>query len=320
MAGKEAKDKEKEVKPKEEKKEKEKDVETWVRELRKEMNQQKTNMDRAFNEHVREMKRQMDSMQQELADKDTVITILRGQVLKLQQEAHAQHEDTNTKLEALQKEVEDIKKTTPEEGEIPLTDVKEELTRDMEVKLKGWADIVKKEVNEEWNVVKSKRKEAKASAPPAPPPIQESELINATIIEERMRRARRCNVRITGIPERDDISPEEDAKEICKKVGYPEEETPPYIGAWRAGLDRTRARALLLRFADETQKIAFIKKRSLLKDIEGDPIYFDDDLTKQQVKHRKDNMPRVKAARSEGKKAFYRDGQVYIDGKVAPPQ
>lgn len=75
---------------------------------------------------------------------------------------------------------------------------------------------------------------------------------------------------------------------------------------------------LVLCFEDEAKKITFMKKRSLLRDLEGEKIYLDDDLTPKQVEHRKAHKPRVTKARDEGKAAFYRDGRVYIDGKVVP--
>ena len=57
------------------------------------------------------------------------------------------------------------------------------------------------------------------------------------------------------------------------------------------------------------KKTAFLSKRTTLK---GEKIYLSADLTPAQVAHRKENMPRVLAARQEGKWAYYRDGRVII--------
>ena len=54
----------------------------------------------------------------------------------------------------------------------------------------------------------------------------------------------------------------------------------------------------------------------MARDHPGDKIYLDDDLTTAQVEHRKQEMPKVKAAQMEGKKAFFHDNHVIIDGKI----
>lgn len=78
----------------------------------------------------------------------------------------------------------------------------------------------------------------------------------------------------------------------------------------------TRDRPLILQFAGEAERTAFVRKRVLLRDYTGDKLYLDDDLTPIQVAHRKAYMPMVTAAHKEKKKAVYRDGRVIIDGKV----
>lgn len=78
-----------------------------------------------------------------------------------------------------------------------------------------------------------------------------------------------------------------------------------------------RLHALVLRFKDETKKVAFLKRRSLLRGLEGENHYLNDDLTLKQVDHRKEHMPRVTKAREE-RKVFYKDRRVYIGGKAVP--
>ena len=59
----------------------------------------------------------------------------------------------------------------------------------------------------------------------------------------------------------------------------------------------------------------FYEKRVALRALQGDPVYIDDDLTVLQVKHRQTCMPKIKELRKEGKKVFYRDGRIFVDGK-----
>ncbi|KAH6555193.1 hypothetical protein KP509_1Z274900 [Ceratopteris richardii] len=202
---------------------------------------------------------------------------------------------------------------TPEEGEINMNkpealkkELTKSLTESMENKLEatkeGWIDIVKKNI----------KKEAKEKAQK-----EEALIVHTTIEEEKMRHARRLNVRITGIEEKEGSTPESDGKTLCKILGY-KEESPPFIKSWRTGRDPTKKRALILHFPSEDIRSTFLRKRVILRALDGPPIYLDDDLTPMQVAHRRACMPRVHQARKEGKKASYRDGRVIIDGKAIP--
>lgn len=71
----------------------------------------------------------------------------------------------------------------------------------------------------------------------------------------------------------------------------------------------------MLQFNNIEAKMAFMKKRVALKALAGDPIYLDDDLTILQVKHRQACMPKIKELRKDGRKVFYRDGRIFVDGK-----
>lgn len=203
-------------------------------------------------------------------------------------------------------------KPTREEGEIVEADkeaIKEEITKalteclekQIDAKKDGWVEVVKKNL----------KKEAKEEAQK-----EEAIIIHTTIEEEKMRHARRLNIRVTGIVEETRSTPENDGKMLCKKLGYKEEEPLPFSKAWRAGKDPTKKRALILQFPNEESRSTFIRKRVILRGIDGPHIYLDDDLTKMQVDHRRACMPRVHQARKEGKKASYRDGRVIIDGKI----
>ena len=198
----------------------------------------------------------------------------------------------------LQKELQDLE-TSREDGEISsledikdeIQKVKEEVKSDMELAKTGWVDVVKRNIKKE---------------------LKDENIVNTTLEEEKMRQARRLNVRVTGLKE--GASPDEDAQTLGKMLGY---ETLPITKTWRVGRDTTRKRALVLQFKDSESRIVFFKKRPILRGLGGDPIYLDEDLTKMQIEHRKTCMPRVIQARKEGHRAFYRDGRVIINDRAA---
>ena len=82
------------------------------------------------------------------------------------------------------------------------------------------------------------------------------------------------------------------------------------------GLKTAFTTAPILQIPNDETQTAFLRKRVILRGLEGPPIYLDDDLTKMQVTHRRACMPRVHQARKEGKRAFYRDSRVIINGKA----
>ena len=156
-------------------------------------------------------------------------------------------------------------KPTREEGEIIEADtkaIKEEITKALEETLEkqidakkdGWVEVVKKNL----------KKEAKEEAQK-----DEAVIIHTTIEEEKMRHARRLNIRVTGIAEETGSTPENDGKTLRKKLGYKEEDLP-FSKAWRVGKD-PKKRALILQFATEESRTSFIKKRVILRGLEGPP-------------------------------------------------
>ena len=230
-----------------------------------------------------------------------------------------EREDMHDKINLLMGELASIRdRPTREEGEISEVDkevIKEELAKamkeELEVKTKaiteqieasrdGWVEVVKRNL----------KKEAKEDA-------QKEELliVHTTLEEEKMRHARRLNIRVTGIGEKDS-TPDMDGRQLCSKLGYKEDQPLPFAKAWRAGKDLTKKRPLILNFPSEEARSTFIRKRVILRGLTGPPIYLDDDLTKMQVEHRRACMPKVHQARKEGKRATYRDGRVIIDGKT----
>ena len=199
---------------------------------------------------------------------------------------------------------------TPEEGEINKDSkeaIKDELTKaltasmehTLEATKEGWVEIVKK------NIKREAREEAQK---------EEVLIVHTTLEEEKMRQAPRFNVRVTGIVEKEGFTPERDGRELCNKLGY-KEELLPFAKAWRTGKDPNKERALILQFPNDESRSTFLRKRVILRGLEGPHIYLDDDLTKMQVAHRRACMPRLHQVRKEGKRASYRDGRIIIDGK-----
>lgn len=137
-----------------------------------------------------------------------------------------------------------------------------------------------------------------------------STIINMTIEEEQKRKNRALHVRITGIKDKGNI--EEETKELLQRVGISE---PMHTSAWRVGKKgvdekgNVKDRALILRFPTLEIRKEFLKNRPALKKT---GIFLGDDLTLAQVAHMQELMPEIKAARENGKIAFYRGGKVVV--------
>ena len=229
-----------------------------------------------------EWKQEKLLMLKEIKDLQEEVTLLKSQ-------AHEEGEITEANKEVIKMEiVESVSKTI--EGK-------------MEAAKDGWVQVVKKNLKQE--VTKEVAE------------ITHKEVVSSTLEEEKRRRARRLNIRVSGIKETN-ATPEEDGKSLCLKLGLGEEETAPFTKEWRGPQpqDTAQPKALLLQFPNEVSRNAFIRHRALLRDLPGDPIYFDDDLTWLQREHRRSLMPMIAEARKEGKKAFYRDGHAVIEGRV----
>lgn len=227
----------------------------------------------------------------------------------------ASREDANARGDIHAQKRDGLPHHPREEGEIceeEKTAIKEEITKVltetlevktkalegiMEAKQEGWVEAVKK------NLHKAAKEEV------------QKDIVHSALEEEKMRQARRLNVRVSGI--REGANPEEDGRALCLKLGYKKEDPLPFTKAWRAGKDTTKARALLLQFPSDLARTDFMRKKVILRGLREEPIiYLDDDLTKMQQDHRRACMPKVHQARKEGKRAIYRDGRVIIDGKA----
>ncbi|MCO5584075.1 hypothetical protein L7F22_037998 [Adiantum nelumboides] len=139
-----------------------------------------------------------------------------------------------------------------------------------------------KEAQEGWTKEKEEMQEqmAKEDAHKG-----EALLVHTTIEEEKMRHARCLNVRVTGIEEGKDSTPEPHGKALCTKLGYKIEDPTPLTKAWRVGKDPTKKRSLILQFPSEEAHTLFIRKRVILRSLTGAPIYLDDDLTRISLHH-----------------------------------
>ena len=182
-------------------------------------------------------------------------------------------------IKELQEEVTLLKSHTHEEGEITEAskevikmEIVESVSKTIEGKMEaakdGWVQVVKRNLKQE--VTKEVTE------------IAHKEVVSSTLEEEKRRRARRLNIRVSGIKETN-ATPEEDGKSLCLKLGLGEE-TTPFTKAWRGPQpkDTAQPKALLLQFPNEVSRNAFIRHRALLRDLPGDSIYFDDDLTWMQ--------------------------------------
>ena len=143
--------------------------------------------------------------------------------------------------------------------------VKEEVKVELEAKQTGWVEVVSKNL----------RKEAKKESQK-----DENLIVHTTLEEEKMRHARRLNIRVTGIKESHGSTPKGDGRTLCTKLGYKTEDPLPFTKIWRVGKDMTRKRALILQFASDVERTTFLKKRVILRDLPGEPIFLDDDLTR----------------------------------------
>ena len=247
------------------------------------------------------MEKEMESVSKEREEREKERAMWKKEKMEMQEA-----------IDLLKGEVASLReRPTLEEGEITpqaKEAIKEELTKaitesvegELEATKEGWVEVMKKNI----------KKEAKEDAHK-----EEILIVHTTLEEEKMRQARRFNIRVNGIEERDS-TPERDGRALCTKLGYKEEDPLPFTKAWRAGKDLTKKRALILHFPNEETRSTFIRKRVILRDLPGTPIYLDDDLTKMQIEHWRACMPKVHQARKEGKHAIYRDGRVIIDGKA----
>ena len=278
------------------------------------INTNKKNVDAAINANTRDIKKMESTMEEWMRTWKNEMEAWRKERAEWRTEKLQMQEE----IYILKNEIASLRsRPTREEGEICEEDkaaIKEELTKAitetlevktkalegmMEAKQEGWVEVVKKNL----------RKEAKEEV--------QKDIVHTTLEEEKMRQARRLNIRVSGIQESKDSTPEEDGRALCTKLGYKVEDPLPFTKAWRVGKDTTKTRALLLQFPSELARTTFMKKKVILRGLREEPIiYLDDDLTKMQQDHRRACMPRVHQARKEGKRAMYRDGRVIIDGKA----
>ncbi len=259
----------------------------------------------ALEEEMKAWKKEMDAWRSEkvvlLKERDAMkdeIDALKAEIISIRDRSPCEEGEIVEVKEAMKEE---ITKAVTKSIEMKTKAIADSIEGRMDAKKEGWVEIVRKNL----------RKEVKEETQ-----IDEHLIVQSTIEEEKMRQARRLNVRVTGIEENKDATPEMDGRMLCTKLGYKAEEPLPFLKAWRAGKDLTKKRALILQFPHDESRSTFLRKRMILRGLDGPHIYLDEDLTKMQVEHRRACMPRVHQARKEGKKASYRDGRIIIEGRA----
>ncbi|MCO5561596.1 hypothetical protein L7F22_015217 [Adiantum nelumboides] len=173
--------------------------------------------------------------------------------------AHADIKQELTKeLHRMQEDIHHLRGAVREEGELShmdelkeglkkecIAELKEDMIQELDTKQGNWIEVVKKNIKKEVREERAK---------------EEVTMVQDTLEEEKLRNARRLNVRITGLPE--GASPDTDAQEFCRSLGYT---TMPFTRVWRAGKDVTRSRALILQMQSQEDRVAFFRKRAILR-------------------------------------------------------
>ena len=132
------------------------------------------------------------------------------------------------------------------------------------------------------------------------------------ILEYQQRDARKLNLIISGVKETENEDTTSVIKEIFNvKLSLDESIYPSMVK--RIG-KKGRNRLILVSTFCLDDKLAVLKKRTKLK---GSRIYINDDLTPQQRERRKKLIIMCRNARSDGKKAFVKNGPLtlVVDGK-----
>ena len=127
--------------------------------------------------------------------------------------------------------------------------------------------------------------------------------------------SRRNNLRIDGVPEPTRETWEKTAfeiKKIASKIGLEQEikiDRAHRIGSFSAG---ERPRTIIARFHNYADRDYFLRNSHKLK---GTRIYINEDLSQASLK-RKEQLPLLQKARSEGKTAYFSHTRLIIKEKV----
>ncbi|MCO5554512.1 hypothetical protein L7F22_008041 [Adiantum nelumboides] len=271
------------------------------------ISQVKKEADKALNTEMRKLSDKIKQLEEERKQTKEQIKVLIAErdAWKI---AHAEIQQFTRKLHRLQEDIHHMRGVAREEDEIShieelkeglkkecIAELKEDMIQELDAKQGNWIEVVKKNIKKEVREENAKEDVIR---------------VQDTLEEEKLRYARKLNVHITGLPE--GASPDSDAQEFCRSMGYT---TMPFTRVWRAGKDATRSSALILQMQSQEDRVAFFRKRAILRGRSGETIYMDEDLNRMQIEHRRACMPQILQARREGRKAFYRDGRVFIDGR-----
>ena len=146
-----------------------------------------------------------------------------------------------------------------------------------------------------------------------------------TNVEQAERTARRCNLRLTNLPETADALA--DAHKLFESMGCAVQLTQarrlgPSPGSYAAKVagsgdaQTSKPRPIIVTMASFADKLCVLRSRKSLKDSPFSSTGIDDDLTPLQLQMKRAVWPAYVEARKEGKKAYWRAHELFIDGKL----
>ena len=133
--------------------------------------------------------------------------------------------------------------------------------------------------------------------------------------------SRRNNLRFDGIPEMAQETWEATEEKVVKilkdNLGF--QKTPAIERAHRTGSTSSNksSRTVVVKFASYKDREAILRKRKMLK---GTSIYVNEDLSDRVMERRRDQLDRLKDARSNGKIAYFAYDRLVIKERSSQPQ
>lgn len=133
--------------------------------------------------------------------------------------------------------------------------------------------------------------------------------------------SRRHNLRLYGVPEKEEDDIKARVQEICRAV-VPVAEARSVVPAvdvvhrlGRRKTGETRPRPVIIRFQSRTARDAVWKCSNKNDHLKTNRLYFKEDLTEADRERRNRLWPAVEEARKRGDKASFNGGRAFINGK-----
>ncbi|MCO5590752.1 hypothetical protein L7F22_044727 [Adiantum nelumboides] len=180
------------------------------------ISQVKEETDKALNTEMRKLSDKIKQLEEERRQKEEQLKVLADErdTWKI---AHAEIQQEFTReLHRMQEDIHHWRGAVREEGELShmdelkeglkkecIAELKEDMIQEMDTKQGSWIEVVKKNIKKEVREERAK---------------EEVTRVQDTLEEEKLRHARRLNVRIIGLPE--GASPDTDAQAFCRSLGY----------------------------------------------------------------------------------------------------